>query len=167
MLKIFFHKIWCVYFQLSVFKSMNKTLCLHRTKPVRPWRCLMSSWRVKCPSSSLMLLTLSASAWRWELNVWTLALLPLFVFGISFWFMHWQIMFIWGLEGSYMRTSNSVCSICLCQVGSDTALSDSLRVKALSCVAFLIKLKSKVKSHIRYYNAWLHASKRFKHCFSG
>lgn len=31
------------------------------------------------------------------------------------------------------------------QVGSDTALSDSLRVKALSCIAFLIKLKSKVK----------------------
>lgn len=43
--------------------------------------------------------------------------------------------------------------MCLCQVGSDTALSDSLRVKALSCVAFLIKLKSKVKSHISYYNA--------------
>lgn len=57
--------------------------------------------------------------------------------------------------------------MCLCQVGSDTALSDSLRVKALSCVAFLIKLKSKVKSHISYYNAGLHVRKRFKHCFSG
>lgn len=33
---------------------------------------------------------------------------------------------------------------CLCQVGSDATLSDSLRVKALSCIAFLIKLKSKV-----------------------
>lgn len=29
------------------------------------------------------------------------------------------------------------------EVGSDTTLSDSLRVKALSCIAFLIKLKSK------------------------
>lgn len=29
------------------------------------------------------------------------------------------------------------------EVGSDTSLSDSLRVKALSCIAFLIKLKSK------------------------
>ncbi|XP_037135293.1 importin-4 [Syngnathus acus] len=31
----------------------------------------------------------------------------------------------------------------LLEVGGDTALTDSLRVKALSCVAFLIKLKSK------------------------
>lgn len=43
-------------------------LCLHRTKPVRPWKCLMNSWRVKCPSLSLILLILLASAWRWELN---------------------------------------------------------------------------------------------------
>lgn len=45
---------------------------------------------------------------------------------------------------------NGVCSICLCQVGSDTTLSDSLRVKALSCVAFLIKLKSKVGPPVTY-----------------
>lgn len=32
----------------------------------------------------------------------------------------------------------------LFQVGCDTSLTDSLRVKALSCVAFLIKQKSKV-----------------------
>lgn len=30
------------------------------------------------------------------------------------------------------------------QVGSDTTLNDALRVKALSCITFLIKLKSKV-----------------------
>lgn len=36
----------------------------------------------------------------------------------------------------------------LLQVGSNTSLSDSLRVKALSCVAFLIKLKSKVRSGV-------------------
>ncbi|XP_027129829.1 importin-4 isoform X1 [Larimichthys crocea] len=35
-----------------------------------------------------------------------------------------------------------IVRFCL-EVGSDTALSDSLRVKALSCIAFLIKLKSK------------------------
>lgn len=38
---------------------------------------------------------------------------------------------------------------CLClwdQVGIDTTHSDSLRVKALSCITFLVKLKSKVKS---------------------
>lgn len=34
--------------------------------------------------------------------------------------------------------------VCLClEVGSDTTLNDSVRVKALSCIAFLIKLKSK------------------------
>lgn len=32
----------------------------------------------------------------------------------------------------------------LFQVGCDTSLTDSLRAKALSCIAFLIKLKSKV-----------------------
>lgn len=37
-----------------------------------------------------------------------------------------------------------------CQVGSDTELSDSLRVKALSSLAFLIKLKSKVNLEISY-----------------
>lgn len=37
---------------------------------------------------------------------------------------------------------SDIVSFCL-QVGSDTALDDSLRVKALSCIAFLIKLKSK------------------------
>ncbi|XP_075936701.1 importin-4 [Anarhichas minor] len=35
-----------------------------------------------------------------------------------------------------------IVRFCL-EVGSDTTLSDSLRVKALSCIAFLIKLKSK------------------------
>uniref|UniRef100_A0A673B2Z8 Importin 4 n=1 Tax=Sphaeramia orbicularis TaxID=375764 RepID=A0A673B2Z8_9TELE len=35
-----------------------------------------------------------------------------------------------------------IVSFCL-EVGSDTTLDDSLRVKALSCIAFLIKLKSK------------------------
>ncbi|MEQ2181659.1 hypothetical protein GOODEAATRI_013876, partial [Goodea atripinnis] len=34
-----------------------------------------------------------------------------------------------------------IVRFCL-EVGSDTALSDSLRVKALSCITFLIKLKS-------------------------
>lgn len=29
----------------------------------------MSSWRVRCPLSSHMLLTLSASSWRYDLNV--------------------------------------------------------------------------------------------------
>ncbi|KAI9542789.1 hypothetical protein NQZ68_016092 [Dissostichus eleginoides] len=34
--------------------------------------------------------------------------------------------------------------VCLClEVGSDTTLNDSVRVKALSCIAFLVKLKSK------------------------
>ncbi|XP_061614614.1 importin-4 [Phyllopteryx taeniolatus] len=33
---------------------------------------------------------------------------------------------------------------CFLEVGTDTSLTDSLRVKALSCIAFLIKLKSKV-----------------------
>ncbi|KAL6098020.1 ipo4 [Pungitius sinensis] len=36
----------------------------------------------------------------------------------------------------------AIVRFCL-EVGSDTTLSDSLRVKALSCIAFLIKLKSK------------------------
>lgn len=39
---------------------------------MRPWRCLMSSWRVRCPLSSHMLLTLSASSWRYDLIVWIL-----------------------------------------------------------------------------------------------
>ncbi|XP_039646860.1 importin-4 [Perca fluviatilis] len=37
---------------------------------------------------------------------------------------------------------SEIVRFCL-EVGSDTTLSDSLRVKALSCIAFLIKLKSK------------------------
>ncbi|XP_034718179.1 importin-4 isoform X4 [Etheostoma cragini] len=37
---------------------------------------------------------------------------------------------------------SEIVLFCL-EVGSDTTLSDSLRVKALSCIAFLIKLKSK------------------------
>lgn len=36
--------------------------------------------------------------------------------------------------------------VCSSQVSADTTLTDSLRVKALSCIAFLIRLKSKVKS---------------------
>lgn len=32
----------------------------------------MSSWRVRCPLSSHMLLTLSASSWRYDLIVWIL-----------------------------------------------------------------------------------------------
>lgn len=39
---------------------------------------------------------------------------------------------------------DDVCLMCLRQVGGDTTLTDSLRVKALSCIGFLIKLKSKV-----------------------
>uniref|UniRef100_A0A3Q3VV54 Importin N-terminal domain-containing protein n=1 Tax=Mola mola TaxID=94237 RepID=A0A3Q3VV54_MOLML len=41
----------------------------------------------------------------------------------------------------------NIVGFCL-EVGGDTKLSDSLRVKALSCIAFLIRLKSKVKSKI-------------------
>lgn len=37
----------------------------------------------------------------------------------------------------------AIVSFCL-EVGTDTALNNSLRVKALSCIAFLIKLKSKI-----------------------
>lgn len=37
---------------------------------------------------------------------------------------------------------SAIVSFCV-EVGTDTTLSDSLRVKALSCIAFLIKLKSK------------------------
>lgn len=38
---------------------------------------------------------------------------------------------------------SAIVSFCL-EVGTDTSLNDSLRVKALSCIAFLIRLKSKV-----------------------
>ncbi len=37
--------------------------------------------------------------------------------------------------------------MCLFQVGTNTTLGDSVRVKALSCIDFLIRLKGKVKSH--------------------
>ncbi|KAM7370066.1 hypothetical protein PAMP_011351 [Pampus punctatissimus] len=43
------------------------------------------------------------------------------------------------------------------EVGSDTALSDSLRVKALSCIAFLIKLKSKTVLKQKLLNPILQA----------
>uniref|UniRef100_A0A7N8X579 Importin 4 n=1 Tax=Mastacembelus armatus TaxID=205130 RepID=A0A7N8X579_9TELE len=43
------------------------------------------------------------------------------------------------------------------EVGSDTTLSDSLRVKALSCIAFLIKLKSKVVLKQKLVNPILQA----------
>lgn len=53
------------------------------------------------------------------------------------------------LSGPYRR--HLTINVCLCQVGSDTTLNDSVRVKAFSCIAFLIKLKSKVKSPLNYY----------------
>ncbi|XP_008276178.1 importin-4 [Stegastes partitus] len=43
------------------------------------------------------------------------------------------------------------------EVGSDTTLSDSLRVKALSCIAFLIKLKSKTVIKQKLLNPILQA----------
>ncbi|KAM8881865.1 importin-4 [Synchiropus picturatus] len=43
------------------------------------------------------------------------------------------------------------------EVGSDTTLSDSLRVKALSCIAFLIKLKSKTVLKQKLLNPILQA----------
>ncbi|KAM7390672.1 hypothetical protein PAMA_008727 [Pampus argenteus] len=43
------------------------------------------------------------------------------------------------------------------EVGSDTALTDSLRVKALSCIAFLIKLKSKTVLKQKLLNPILQA----------
>lgn len=43
------------------------------------------------------------------------------------------------------------------EVGSDTTLSDSLRVKALSCVAFIIKLKSKTVMKQKLLNPILQA----------
>lgn len=50
------------------------------------------------------------------------------------------------------------------QVGSDSTLSDSLRVKALSCIAFLIKLKGKVKS---YFSHEVYFSKCVLYCVGG
>lgn len=115
MLKTFYK--YCCY-QLSVFKGMDKSdllnywvcLCLYSAKPARPWRCLMSSWRVRCPSSSLMFLTSSASAWRWELNVWILSILPTVVFWISFWFQNWKIVFQSARRFIY-ENYNNTCSI--------------------------------------------------------
>uniref|UniRef100_A0A8C4E282 Importin 4 n=1 Tax=Dicentrarchus labrax TaxID=13489 RepID=A0A8C4E282_DICLA len=49
-----------------------------------------------------------------------------------------------------------IVRFCL-EVGSDTALSDSLRVKALSCIAFLIKLKSKAVLKQKLLNPILQA----------
>lgn len=49
-----------------------------------------------------------------------------------------------------------IVRFCL-EVGTDTALSDSLRVKALSCIAFLIKLKSKTVLKLKLLNPILQA----------
>uniref|UniRef100_A0A7N6A2G1 TOG domain-containing protein n=1 Tax=Anabas testudineus TaxID=64144 RepID=A0A7N6A2G1_ANATE len=49
-----------------------------------------------------------------------------------------------------------IVRFCL-EVGSDTTLSDSLRVKALSCIAFLIKLKSKTVLKQKLLNPILQA----------
>lgn len=62
---------------------------------------------------------------------------------ILLWFKSYQVVFMGALITEYFWPL-------FCQVGSDTNLSDSLRVKAISCIAFLIKLKSKVKLEISY-----------------
>ncbi|XP_041817240.1 importin-4 [Chelmon rostratus] len=49
-----------------------------------------------------------------------------------------------------------IVRFCL-EVGSDTTMSDSLRVKALSCIAFLIKLKSKTVLKQKLLNPILQA----------
>uniref|UniRef100_A0A8C5GNY9 Importin 4 n=1 Tax=Gouania willdenowi TaxID=441366 RepID=A0A8C5GNY9_GOUWI len=49
-----------------------------------------------------------------------------------------------------------IIRFCL-EVGSDTSLSDTLRVKAFSCIAFLIKLKSKTVLKQKLLNPILHS----------
>lgn len=64
--------------------------------------------------------------------------------GAELWLYYWFYVSDFKSDSHTGNFFDYVCLMCLRQVGGDTTLNDSLRVKALSCIAFLIKLKSKV-----------------------